>query len=86
MNQQVTLLAGQGYSMPAAGPGRAVPVPATAAAGLETPLGAVRFKIAYRNGRAVNAVPEFEDCARIAAAHNVSVKEVQAIALRAYQP
>jgi len=53
---------------------------------VETPLGAVRFKIAYRNGRAVNAVPEFEDCARLAAANNLSVKEVQAIAVRAYQP
>ena len=53
---------------------------------VETPLGAVRFKIAYRDGRAINAVPEFDDCARLAAAHNVAVKEVQAVALRAYQP
>ncbi len=53
---------------------------------VETPLGAVRFKIAYRDGRAINAVPEFDDCARLAAAHNVSVKEVQAVALRAYKP
>ena len=53
---------------------------------VETPLGAVRFKIAYRDGRAINAVPEFEDCARLADAHQMSVKEVQAIALRAYQP
>ena len=53
---------------------------------VDTPLGAVRFKIAYRDGRAINAVPEFEDCARLADAHQMSVKEVQAIALRAYQP
>jgi len=53
---------------------------------VETPLGAVRFKIAYRDGRVINAIPEFDDCARLAAAHNVSVKEVQAVALRAYQP
>ena len=53
---------------------------------VETPLGAIRFKVAYRDGRAINAVPEFEDCAKLAAKHNVSVKEVQAIALRTYQP
>jgi len=51
---------------------------------VETPLGAVRFKIAWRDGRIVNAVPEFEDCARIATAHNVSVKEVQTVAVQAY--
>ena len=45
---------------------------------VETPLGAVRFKVARRDGRVVNAVPEFEDCARLAAAHNLPVKEVQA--------
>jgi uncharacterized protein (DUF111 family) len=32
----------------------------------------------------VNAVPEFEDCARVAAANNLSVKEVQAVAVQAY--
>ncbi len=47
---------------------------------VDTPLGAVRFKLAWRDGRVVNAVPEFDDCARIAAASNLSVKEVQAIA------
>jgi pyridinium-3,5-bisthiocarboxylic acid mononucleotide nickel chelatase len=51
---------------------------------VETPLGAVRFKIARRNGRIVNATPEFEDCATLAAAHNVSVKEVQALAIQVY--
>jgi uncharacterized protein (DUF111 family) len=51
---------------------------------IDTPLGAVRFKLAWRDGRVVNAVPEFEDCARIAAASNLSVKEVQAIAIHAY--
>jgi len=47
---------------------------------------AVRFKIARRDGRIVNAVPEFDDCARLAAANNLSVKEVQALAVKAYQP
>jgi hypothetical protein len=44
----------------------------------------VRFKRAWRDGRIVNAVPEFDDCARIAVANNLSVKEVQAIAVQAY--
>jgi hypothetical protein len=51
---------------------------------VETPLGAVRFKIARRDGRIVNATPEFEDCATLAAAHNLSVKEVQAMAIQVY--
>ena len=51
---------------------------------VETPLGAVRFKIARRGGRIVNATPEFDDCAKLAAANNLSVKEVQAMAIQAY--
>ena len=51
---------------------------------VETPAGAVRVKIAWRDGRVVNAVPEFEDCARLATATNLSVKEVQALAMKAY--
>jgi uncharacterized protein (DUF111 family) len=51
---------------------------------VQTPVGEVRFKVARRDGRVVNAVPEFDDCARLAAAAGVSVKEVQAIAIRAY--
>ena len=51
---------------------------------VDTPVGAVRFKVARRDGRVVNAVPEFDDCARIAASSNLSVKEVQAIAVQSY--
>ena len=51
---------------------------------VETPIGAVRFKIAWRDGRIVNAVPEFEDCAKLAAASDLPLKEVQAIAAQAY--
>jgi uncharacterized protein (TIGR00299 family) protein len=51
---------------------------------VDTPVGAVRFKVARRDGRVVNAVPEFDDCARIAASSSLSVKEVQAIAVQAY--
>ena len=32
----------------------------------------------------VNAVPEFDDCARLARERNLSVKEVQALAVQAY--
>ena len=51
---------------------------------VETPVGAIRFKLARRDGRIVNATPEFEDCARLAAANNLSVKEVQTMAIQAY--
>ena len=51
---------------------------------VETPVGAVRFKVAWRGGRVINAAPEFEDCVRLAAAHNLSVKAVQALAVDAY--
>jgi uncharacterized protein (DUF111 family) len=53
---------------------------------VETSIGAVRFKVAWRDGRIVNAVPEFEDCARLASVNNLSVKEVQALAVKAYRP
>jgi len=51
---------------------------------LDTPLGLVRFKVARRQGEVVNAAPEFDDCARLAAERGLSIKEVQAIATRAY--
>jgi uncharacterized protein (TIGR00299 family) protein len=53
---------------------------------VETPIGAVRFKVAWRDGRIINAVPEFDDCVRLATAHNLSVKDVQALAVKAYHP
>jgi pyridinium-3,5-bisthiocarboxylic acid mononucleotide nickel chelatase len=49
-----------------------------------TPLGDVRMKLAWRNGCLVNAVPEFEDCARLAAERQLPVKEVHAIAVKAF--
>jgi uncharacterized protein (TIGR00299 family) protein len=51
---------------------------------VETPLGTIRFKVASRDGRVLNAVPEFEDCARLAREHNLAVKDVQAAAVQAY--
>lgn len=51
---------------------------------VQTPVGDVRFKVARRDGRVVNAVAEFEDCARLAGQSGLSVKEVQALAIKAY--
>lgn len=48
---------------------------------VETPVGVVRFKVAKRNDRVLNAAPEFDDCARIAAERGLPVKDVQALAL-----
>jgi uncharacterized protein (TIGR00299 family) protein len=50
---------------------------------VSTPYGDVRFKIARRDGHELNASPEFDDCARLAALHGVSVKAVQAAAVKA---
>jgi len=49
-----------------------------------TPLGTVRFKVSRRDGQVVNATPEFDDCAKLAATNNLSVKDVQRIAIKAY--
>jgi uncharacterized protein (TIGR00299 family) protein len=51
---------------------------------IETPLGPVRFKVASRDGRVLNAAPEFDDCARIAAERGVPIKDVQARAMKAW--
>lgn len=51
---------------------------------VETPLGGIRFKVASRDGRVVNASPEFDDCARIANERGLPVKQVQAIATKAW--
>jgi uncharacterized protein (TIGR00299 family) protein len=51
---------------------------------LETSFGPVRFKVASRDGRVINAAPEFDDCARIASEQGLAVKDVQALALKAW--
>ncbi len=51
---------------------------------LATPVGTIRFKIARRAGSIVNASPEFEDCARAAAEHGLPIKDVQALAIKAW--
>ena len=53
---------------------------------VETPLGTVRIKVASRGGQVLNATPEFEDCAKLATATGLPVKEVQALAMKAYRP
>jgi pyridinium-3,5-bisthiocarboxylic acid mononucleotide nickel chelatase len=51
---------------------------------VETPHGSARIKIARRAGTIVNAVPEFEDCTRLAAVGRLSVKDAQALVMKAY--
>jgi uncharacterized protein (TIGR00299 family) protein len=51
---------------------------------VQTPFGAVRVKVARRNGEILNASPEFDDCARIARERGIPVKEVQALAIKAF--
>jgi uncharacterized protein (TIGR00299 family) protein len=52
---------------------------------VRTPYGPVRFKVARQDGRELNASPEFEDCERLAIERGVSIKEVQAAAIRSRQ-
>jgi pyridinium-3,5-bisthiocarboxylic acid mononucleotide nickel chelatase len=49
-----------------------------------TPLGDVRFKVARRDGRVLNAQPEYEDLVRLARDHARPVKDVQALAAKAW--
>jgi hypothetical protein len=49
---------------------------------VDTPYGPIRFKIACRGGEELNAAPEFDDCARLAAERGVSIKTIQAAAIK----
>jgi uncharacterized protein (DUF111 family) len=51
---------------------------------VETALGRVRIKLASRGGQLMNASPEFADCARLAAESGRPLKDVQALAMRAF--
>jgi uncharacterized protein (DUF111 family) len=51
---------------------------------ITTPLGPVRFKVARRDGRVLNAQPEFEDLVRLAGEHSRPIKDVQALAAKAW--
>jgi pyridinium-3,5-bisthiocarboxylic acid mononucleotide nickel chelatase len=49
-----------------------------------TSIGDVRIKVAARNGQVLNASPEFDDCVRLGAEHDVPAKNVQAMAMKAW--
>lgn len=49
-----------------------------------TVLGPVRFKVARRDGRVMNAQPEFEDLAKLSAERGIPIKEAQALAHKAW--
>ena len=51
---------------------------------LETPMGAIRFKVASRDGHVLNVSPEFDDCVRVAAEKGLPLKEVHALALASW--
>lgn len=65
---------------------RAIPVERTALERrwkmVQTPWGDVRVKEGLLEGKVVNAVPEFEDCKRIAEEKDIPLKTVEAAALR----
>ncbi|MDP6582737.1 MAG: nickel pincer cofactor biosynthesis protein LarC [Vicinamibacterales bacterium] len=52
---------------------------------VSTSFGEVRCKVARRDRVVLNVAPEFDDCARLAEQHGVAVKEVYAVAVKAYQ-
>ena len=52
---------------------------------VSTRFGKVTVKLGLRDGRVLNAAPEFEDCRRLASRKRVSLKEVQQAALAAWR-
>ena len=52
---------------------------------VETPYGKVRIKVAKREGKVVNAAPEYEDCQKLATEKSVPLKEVILAAQAAYR-
>ena len=51
---------------------------------VSTPIGPVRFKVARRNGRLFNAQPEFDDLAKLSHERGIPIKDVQALAHKAW--
>jgi uncharacterized protein (DUF111 family) len=49
-----------------------------------TPIGPVRFKVARRDGRVLNAQPEFDDLAKLSRERGIPIKDVQALAHKAW--
>ncbi|MBV9926886.1 MAG: nickel pincer cofactor biosynthesis protein LarC [Acidobacteria bacterium] len=52
---------------------------------VETEFGTIAVKVARREGRAVGATPEYEDCRAAARAHNVPLRVVQEAARAAFR-
>jgi len=52
---------------------------------VETPYGAVKVKVAKRNGKVLNVAPEYEDCQRLATEKGVPLKQVMMAAQAATQ-
>jgi len=51
---------------------------------VSTSAGPVRFKVARRGGQIVNAQPEFEDLAKLSADRGIPIKDLQALAHKAW--
>ncbi len=51
---------------------------------VDTAGGPVRIKVSSRHGQILNAVPEFDDCLRVATRTGASVRQVQSDAMRAW--
>jgi pyridinium-3,5-bisthiocarboxylic acid mononucleotide nickel chelatase len=51
---------------------------------VETPYGTVQVKVARRDGKVLNAAPEFDDCRRLATEKSVPLKQVIVAAEAAY--
>lgn len=52
---------------------------------VDTPYGPVNVKLAWLDGKVVNAAPEYDDCQRVATEKNVPLKEVLLAAQIAYR-
>jgi hypothetical protein len=52
---------------------------------VDTPYGKVRMKVAKREGKVLNAAPEYEDCQKLASDNNIPLKEVMLAAQAAYR-
>ena len=51
---------------------------------VSTPVGPVRFKVASRRGQVLNAQPEFDDLAKLSAERGIPIKDLQALAQKAW--
>jgi pyridinium-3,5-bisthiocarboxylic acid mononucleotide nickel chelatase len=52
---------------------------------VETPVGAIRVKVAWHHGNVINAQPEYEDCALLAQRQQMPWQQIYQIALQSWQ-